>query len=153
MWRKHENRKMFFGHALLLMIPFATLYYNTVIPNRNYNGKWGRGALFPARHTQSRYPRFFGRSTGDGNNDNAEQARPATRKGLYKKRRGFLQKMKDRSSSYFRTIESVFDQYDIPPQLKYLAIVESALKSNATSRGGGPRSLAIYADDSKGTWS
>jgi len=48
----------------------------------------------------------------------------------------FLQKMKSKSGKYFKTIEKVFDQYGIPHQLKYLAIVESELRSNAKSRVG-----------------
>jgi membrane-bound lytic murein transglycosylase D len=53
-----------------------------------------------------------------------------------KKEEEFLQKMKNKSRTYFRTIEKVFDQHEIPQQLKYLAIVESELHSNAKSRVG-----------------
>jgi membrane-bound lytic murein transglycosylase D len=48
----------------------------------------------------------------------------------------FLQKMKSKSGKYFNTIEKVFDQYGIPSQLKYLAIVESELRANAKSKVG-----------------
>lgn len=48
----------------------------------------------------------------------------------------FLQKMKDRSRQYFRTIEKAFVQQGLPPQLKYLAIVESQLRPNAQSPAG-----------------
>lgn len=57
-------------------------------------------------------------------------------KSYVKKEDEFLQKMKGRSGSYFQTIEAVFQQYDLPVQLKYLAIVESQLRSNASSPAG-----------------
>jgi membrane-bound lytic murein transglycosylase D len=53
-----------------------------------------------------------------------------------KKENDFLQKMQNKSRQYFPTIEKIFQQYDIPAQLKYLAIVESELRSNAKSRVG-----------------
>ncbi|HEX8314950.1 MAG TPA: lytic transglycosylase domain-containing protein [Flavisolibacter sp.] len=53
-----------------------------------------------------------------------------------KKEEEFLQKMRNKSRLYFQTIEKVFDQYGIPLQLKYLAIVESELHSTAKSRVG-----------------
>jgi membrane-bound lytic murein transglycosylase D len=40
------------------------------------------------------------------------------------------------SKYYFPMIEQVFDQYDIPLELKYLTIVESALNPRAVSRTG-----------------
>ena len=48
----------------------------------------------------------------------------------------FLQKMKSKSGRYFPAIERIFDQYGIPHQLKYLAIVESELHSKALSKVG-----------------
>jgi membrane-bound lytic murein transglycosylase D len=50
------------------------------------------------------------------------------RKNLYNIRR--------RSSSPFILIDSVFKQYGLPVQLKYLAVVESELKTKAVSRVG-----------------
>lgn len=56
---------------------------------------------------------------------------------VYVKREAeFLQKMKERSKPYFRIVEKVFDQYDLPPQLKYLAVVESKLQPTAKSAAG-----------------
>ena len=53
-----------------------------------------------------------------------------------KKEDEFLQKMRSKSKQYFPTIEKVFQQFEVPIQLKYLAIVESELRSNAKSRVG-----------------
>lgn len=47
-----------------------------------------------------------------------------------------LEKIKERSKSGFKTIESIFIKYDIPVELKYLAVVESKMNSKATSRVG-----------------
>lgn len=47
-----------------------------------------------------------------------------------------LQKIQQRSSSPFVIIDSIFTGYDLPVQLKYLAVVESELKTRAVSKVG-----------------
>jgi membrane-bound lytic murein transglycosylase D len=47
-----------------------------------------------------------------------------------------LTEVKKRSGSYFTTIESIFKQYGIPEELKYLAVIESKLKLGAVSHAG-----------------
>lgn len=47
-----------------------------------------------------------------------------------------LIKVKGRSKSYFQVIDTVFSKYKLPLELKYLAIVESDLKTTAVSRVG-----------------
>ncbi|HTL07602.1 MAG TPA: lytic transglycosylase domain-containing protein [Chitinophagaceae bacterium] len=47
-----------------------------------------------------------------------------------------LVKIKERSVSPFRTIDGVLRKYGLPTQLKYLAVIESELKSSAVSRVG-----------------
>lgn len=47
-----------------------------------------------------------------------------------------LQKVKLRSASYFKMIDGIFNKYGLPEELKYLAVVESDLKTNAVSRVG-----------------
>jgi membrane-bound lytic murein transglycosylase D len=47
-----------------------------------------------------------------------------------------LQEIKDGSQPYFKIIDSVFCMYDMPFELKYLAVIESRLKSKAVSRVG-----------------
>lgn len=47
-----------------------------------------------------------------------------------------LSKIKDRSVRHFDMMDSVFIRYGLPVELKYLAVVESELKSTATSRVG-----------------
>ena len=44
--------------------------------------------------------------------------------------------VKKRSKNYFTIIDSVFTMFDLPIQLKYMAVVESELKTSARSRVG-----------------
>ena len=47
-----------------------------------------------------------------------------------------LLKVQQRSSRYFVMIDSIFEKYDLPEELKYLAVVESELKTKVVSRSG-----------------
>lgn len=47
-----------------------------------------------------------------------------------------LQKAKKRSASYFKMMDEIFSRYGLPLELKYLAVVESDLKSDAVSKVG-----------------
>jgi membrane-bound lytic murein transglycosylase D len=47
-----------------------------------------------------------------------------------------LDKMKTWGDPYFRMIEKILTKYNIPKEMKYLAVIESDLKSNATSWAG-----------------
>ena len=53
-----------------------------------------------------------------------------------KNRRSSLQDLMGRSTYYFPMIEEYLDKYDLPLEIKYLAIVESALKPKAISSSG-----------------
>ncbi len=53
-----------------------------------------------------------------------------------KKRRDQVKLMLGMSDYYFPMFEEVFDLYDVPYELKYLAIIESALNPRAVSRAG-----------------
>ena len=52
------------------------------------------------------------------------------------KRRNLTSKMLGLSEIYFPMFEEMLDKYDVPLEIKYLAIVESALNASATSRAG-----------------
>ena len=47
-----------------------------------------------------------------------------------------LVKIKERSNPYFKTIDEVFTRYEIPVELKYLAVIESKLNTKALSHVG-----------------
>lgn len=47
-----------------------------------------------------------------------------------------LTKVQARSKAYFRIIDTVFTKYNLPLELKYLAIIESDLKTSAVSKVG-----------------
>lgn len=57
-------------------------------------------------------------------------------KRFLKTRRNSLQKQMGLSHYYFPLFEEVLDKYDLPLEIKYLAIVESALNPKAKSRVG-----------------
>jgi membrane-bound lytic murein transglycosylase D len=57
-------------------------------------------------------------------------------KRYLKTRRQTLERLMGLSHFYFPMFEQEFDNYDIPLEMKYLAIVESALKPRARSRVG-----------------
>jgi membrane-bound lytic murein transglycosylase D len=47
-----------------------------------------------------------------------------------------LRKMKGWATPYFKTIDNILSKYGLPSELKYLAVIESELKSTATSWAG-----------------
>jgi membrane-bound lytic murein transglycosylase D len=47
-----------------------------------------------------------------------------------------LEKVKKGGDRYFRIIESIFRKHDLPAELKYLAVIESQLKTSAVSHAG-----------------
>lgn len=57
-------------------------------------------------------------------------------KDFLKKDEEELAQAKQRSTSYFKTIDEIFGRYNLPLELKYLAVVESNLKTNAVSKVG-----------------
>ncbi|WP_308991757.1 LysM peptidoglycan-binding domain-containing protein [Mariniflexile litorale] len=57
-------------------------------------------------------------------------------KSYLKRRRNSLQKLINLSAFYFPMFERELDNHDLPLEIKYLAIVESALKPRAKSRVG-----------------
>lgn len=68
------------------------------------------------------------------------------------KRRERVRVMLTLSKYYFPLFEEVFDEYDIPYELKYMAIVESALNPRAVSKAGatGMWQFMYYTSKSNG---
>jgi membrane-bound lytic murein transglycosylase D len=58
----------------------------------------------------------------------------------------YLNDMKDWGRPYFNLIENVLQQYGLPAELKYIAVIESNLKTSATSPvgAGGPWQFMPY---------
>lgn len=63
-----------------------------------------------------------------------------------RKHGSYLQKMKGWGLPYFNLIENVLQQYGLPKELKYIAVIESNLSSDATSwvGAGGPWQFMPY---------
>ncbi|QLE01075.1 LysM peptidoglycan-binding domain-containing protein [Galbibacter sp. BG1] len=57
-------------------------------------------------------------------------------KMFLKSKRAFLTRVMARSKFYFPLFEQTMDNYDIPLEMKYLAVIESALNPKAKSRVG-----------------
>ncbi|HEU4472347.1 MAG TPA: lytic transglycosylase domain-containing protein [Flavisolibacter sp.] len=57
-------------------------------------------------------------------------------KGFLKKEDESLRKVRERSRTYFKLIDTVLSKYGLPLELKYLAVIESELKATAVSRVG-----------------
>lgn len=134
MLRKNLVSKIFFGHSLLLIMPTVTLSpkvcYSSSIKPEPRKVLW----LFTNKDTSKATAVDSFTILKTVTTKIALNKHVASFVKTYLEREDeFLQKMKRKSPSYFRTIEKVFDQYGIPTQLKYLAIVESELQSNATS--------------------
>ncbi|NOQ92231.1 MAG: transglycosylase SLT domain-containing protein, partial [Flavobacteriaceae bacterium] len=51
-------------------------------------------------------------------------------------RKESISKLMDRATYYFPIFEEYLDKYDLPLEIKYLAVIESALKPNANSPSG-----------------
>ncbi len=58
----------------------------------------------------------------------------------------YLQKMKGWGQPYFNLIENILQQYGLPKELKYIAVIESNLSTGATSEvgAGGPWQFMPY---------
>jgi len=63
-----------------------------------------------------------------------------------KKHSGYLNRMKGWGQPYFNLIESVLQQYGLPKELKYIAVIESNLDTRVTSNkgAGGPWQFMPY---------
>jgi membrane-bound lytic murein transglycosylase D len=57
-------------------------------------------------------------------------------KNYYQDNNRNLQDLQSKSGSYFSIIEKIFDQFGVPEELKYLAVIESGLNTNARSQAG-----------------
>ncbi len=53
-----------------------------------------------------------------------------------KNRRESLPELMDKATYYFPVFEQYLDKYDLPMEIKYLAVIESALNTTANSRSG-----------------
>lgn len=61
-----------------------------------------------------------------------------------------LTQMKSKSKPFFDRIDQIFTRYDLPVELKYLAVIESDLKTSATSRVGAAGPWQFMAETAKG---
>lgn len=146
MLKKKLTKAGLLGHGFLLIIP-----YNVGIVNKLNNTH----LQLAEKTVQAKCTNFFGDTNAVDNPDTSNVAvnvfsdhlPPAPEfhlnasaakfvKNYIQKNNEDLQKIKSRSANYFRTIEFVFKKNNLPPGLKYLAVVESELNTTAVSHAG-----------------
>ena len=71
-------------------------------------------------------------------------------KKYHSKYSDYLSSIEKRSAPYFRIIEPILDRYEIPQELKYLAVVESELRPNAVSRAGAKGPWQLMSSTARG---
>lgn len=136
MLRKRFIKKLSYGQALLLLIPATLLTtragYSLPTSAMPQNTLFlAADTLIVAASSDSLAP-FAAGDLKYGLNRNVS----AYVNDYVNREDEFLLKMERRSEKYFPTIEKIFQQYNLPLQLKYLAIVESKLQKNAHSPAG-----------------
>lgn len=142
MLRKNLVRTGLFSHGMLLLVPSMS----TIQGESLYSFKENRSPVYWKAEDTSQLPSqtdsldFFSQLTEE---ELAQMPKIPLNGNISKFVKGFrvkedeaMEKTKLRSTAYFKTIESIFAKYGLPPELKYLAVVESYLKTNAVSRVG-----------------
>jgi membrane-bound lytic murein transglycosylase D len=136
MLRRKLIRNPFIGRSLLLLFPAAALSFNVCYSFSGTPASWYHVPVTLVHD-----------STGKTAPDSSASSQAAATIGLNKHVTGFvknylvreeeyLRKMKGKSNRYFESMETVFQQNNLPPQLKYLAVVESGLDTKARSAAG-----------------
>lgn len=117
---------LFFACGLQAYALPAAVAADTASPNQNHAEKYGFQTLFAKKDFTAALPYD-------------EQLHPQAwgfvQDYLTRYGKG-LEKMKSWGIPYFTLIENVLMQYDLPKELKYLAVIESGLNTNATSWAG-----------------
>ena len=79
---------------------------------------------------------FTNSSAAYGNSVRLNQNSASFVEAYIQKNSSLLEKMKDWAKPYFEMMDVILSQHGIPKELKYLAVIESHLKSNAVSWAG-----------------
>ena len=110
--------------------------------------------------TRPRYPRLqtpFLTAAGNGGvsmgvEDLPDQAKKQLQgfiKDYYAANNRHLQNIKSKSDSYFSVMNRVFDQFGVPADLKYLAVIESGLNTHARSYAGAVGTWQLMASTAR----
>ena len=103
---KELSRRLFTGISLLFIMPFA------IGSGSTHAGRQGADRMYLDKHAREFVQRYVQYNTP------------------------LLFSIKQKSHLPFIIADSIFHQYDLPSSLKYLAVVESELNTNAVSRVG-----------------
>jgi peptidoglycan lytic transglycosylase D len=146
MLKKNLVKTAFFGQFLLLLIPNATAVRGETVVHQwgfrnglplHYNMKLIDSLARPDADSSSAFTgKMVEKTTLAAPQITLNKQAVKFVKGYMVKEEEALRKVKGRSKSYFRLIDTIFAKYGLPLEMKYLAVVESDLKSTALSKVG-----------------
>jgi membrane-bound lytic murein transglycosylase D len=142
MLKKNLVKTGLFGHSLLFFLPLVTAMKED--PTISFKERKTLHLIWQKVDTLSQpFPGDSCTVVLSAETNNAAAPKIALNKHVSKFVKSFLvkedealEKAKKRSASYFTMMDKVFEDYDLPVELKYLAVVESDLKSTAVSKVG-----------------
>jgi membrane-bound lytic murein transglycosylase D len=111
-------------------LPFCFMLVISGVHSQSEQAAYSYRLLNPPDTTSTESPVVSSSVTDPGDN-----AMPFVTLYIKKNRYGLV-KLKKRSEKYFSIIEPVLERYEIPAELKYLAVVESAFNTTLVSNRG-----------------
>lgn len=147
MLKKNLVKKGFFGYGILLLMPnISAVKGESLVHSQKTDAKH---LMTEVRNTADSIglPVAEDSTTGLYSATPEKKSAPAPEVQLNKHATKYVQSflkredesltmVKQRSRSYFKLIDSVFTKYGLPVELKYLAVIESELRTSAVSRVG-----------------
>jgi membrane-bound lytic murein transglycosylase D len=141
MLKRNLVRTGFFSHGLLLLVPSVTAVKGETI--KSSHGVQLQRSLIKSDTMATPLVVDSSGALLTSESDFAAAPEISMNKNASKFVKGFLKredealvKVKQRSASSFKLIDTIFSKYGLPLELRYLAVVESDLKTNALSRVG-----------------
>ena len=144
MLKKNLVKKGFFGYGFLLLMPNITAVKGEPLVQSHAAGLMN---LQEVIRTTDSLGLDVATTANEVYSETPEKKTVAPTVGLNKHATKYVQSflkredesltlVKKRSKSYFKLIDTVFTKYRLPVELKYLAVIESELKTTAVSRVG-----------------
>jgi membrane-bound lytic murein transglycosylase D len=139
MLKRNLVRTGFLGQGLLMLLPNATAVKGEPVTHRgsfHAHRQKADSLITPLNDSISVFA--SGRTASSFAAPEISLNRNATRfvKSFLRREEESLAKTKERCSNYFTIMDTVFTKQGLPVELKYLAVVESDLKTGAVSRVG-----------------
>jgi membrane-bound lytic murein transglycosylase D len=138
----------FFGHGAVFLVvsPFSA-FSDTTLPGKEANDFINATAIVSSTVIKDSTEKDTSASKAPPIPISAATAHYV--KGFISKNKEQLQDVEKRSAQYFSIIEKIFATYEIPLELKYLAVVESNLQTKAKSKVGARGSWQLMAETAR----